>query len=96
MNNSITVEQLAQAMKLGKLGEQIVLKSECAFSLLRFVDATDAAKDEFYIHRKQRDDEANRLYQEILNKEEDGLYIQDIIRGAIGHDDPRIPRNLSK
>ena len=96
LNNSITVEQLAQAMKLGKLGEQIVLKSAYAFSLFRFVDATAAAKDEFYIRRKQRDDEANRLYQEILNKEEDGLYIQDIIRGAIGHDDPRIPRNLSK
>ena len=34
LNNSITVEQLAKAMQLGKLGEQIVLKSQYAFSLL--------------------------------------------------------------
>ena len=32
LNNAITVEQLARAMKLGKLGEQIVLKSQFAFS----------------------------------------------------------------
>ena len=32
LNNGITVEQLAHAMKLGKLGEQIVIKSKFAFS----------------------------------------------------------------
>ena len=37
LNNSISVEQLASAMKLGKLGEQIVVKSKYAFSNLKFV-----------------------------------------------------------
>lgn len=36
LNNGISVEQLAQAMRLGKLGEQIVVKSKFAFSRLKF------------------------------------------------------------
>ena len=43
-----------------------------------------------------RDDEANQLYLAMLEEEDDGLYIQDIMRGGIRNDDPRIPRNLSK
>ena len=34
LNNGISVQQLAKAMRLGKLGEQIVIKSKYAFSLL--------------------------------------------------------------
>ena len=49
LNNGSSVEQLAKAMKLGKLEE-----------------------------------------------DDDGLYIQDIMRGGILNDDPRIPRNLSE
>lgn len=96
LNNAISVEQLANAMRLGKLGEQIVLKSQFAFSRLQFEGFEVAEKEEFYVLRKSRDDEANRLYLEMLEKENDGLYIQDIIRGGITNDDPRIPRNLSK
>ena len=55
-----------------------------------------AEKEEFYVLRKSRDDEANRLYLKMLEEESDGLYIQDIIRGGIKNDDPRIPRNISK
>ncbi len=45
---------------------------------------------------KQRDDEANQLYLDMLEEENDGLYIQDIMRGGVLNDDPRIPRNLSE
>lgn len=96
LNNGISVEQLARAMKLGKLGEQIVIKSRFAFSRLKFEGFDVAEKEEFYVLRKSRDDEANRLYLEMLEEESDGLYIQDIIRGGIKNDDPRIPRNISK
>lgn len=96
LNNAISVEQLANAMRLGKLGEQIVLKSKFAFSRLQFEGFEVAEKEEFYVLRKSRDDEANRLYLEMLEDETDGLYIQDIIRGGITNDDPRIPRNLFK
>ena len=96
LNNGISVEQLARAMRLGKLGEQIVIKSQFAFSRLKFEGFDVAEKEEFYVLRKSRDDEANRLYLEMLEEEGDGLYIQDIIRGGIKNDDPRIPRNISK
>ena len=96
LNNGISVEQLARAMKLGKLGEQIVIKSQFAFSRLKFEGFDVAEKEEFYVLRKSRDDEANRFYLEMLEEESDGLYIQDIIRGGIKNDDPRIPRNISK
>ncbi len=96
LNNAISVEQLAAAMKLGKLGEQIVLKSQFAFSRIRFEEFDVAEKEEFYVLRKARDDEANRLYLKLLEEESDGLYIQDIIRGGITNDDSRIPRNISE
>ena len=96
LNNGISVEQLARAMQLGKLGEQIVVKSKYAFSLLKYEGFDVALKDQYYVLRKSRNDEANRLYLEMLEEESDGLYIQDIIRGGIQNDDPRIPKNLSE
>ena len=96
LNNGISVEQLARAMHLGKLGEQVVLKSKFAFSRIQFEGFDVAEKEEFYVLRKARDDEANQHYLEMLEEESDGLYIQDIIRGGITNDDPRIPRNISK
>lgn len=96
LNNGISVEQLARAMKLGRLGEQIVLKSKFAFSRIQFDGFDVAEKEEFYVLRKARDDEANQLYLDMLEEESDGLYIQDIIRGGITNDDSRIPRNISK
>lgn len=96
LNNGISVEQLAKAMQLGKLGEQIVLKSKFAFSRIQFEGFDVAEKEEFYVLRKARNEEANRLYFEMLEEENDGLFIQDIIRGGITNDDPRIPRNISE
>ena len=83
-------------MHLGKLGEQIVVKSKFSFSRLRFTGFEIAEKEKYYVHRKARNDEANQLYLSILEQSTDGLYIQDIIRGGISNDDPRIPGNLSE
>ena len=96
LNNGITVKQLARAMRLGKLGEQVVVKSKFAFSCLQYEGFDLAEKEKYYILRKARDDEANKMYFKILEDESDGLYIQDIMRGGIRNDDPRIPRNLSE
>ena len=96
LNNAITVEQLSRAMRLGKLGEQIVLKSQFAFSKIQYEGFEVAEKDRYYVLRKARDDDANRTYLNIQEEEVDGLYMQDILRGGITNDDPRIPRNLSE
>ena len=96
LNNGISIEQLSRAMHLGKLGEQIVIKSKYAFSMLKYEGFDIAAKNQYYVLRKARDDEANQLYFQMLEEETDGLYIQDIMRGGIKNDDPRIPRNISE
>ena len=96
LNNTITVEQLSRAMRLGKLGEQIVIKSKFAFSKIKFKGFELAEKDTYYVLRKARDDDAGLNYSSILEEETDGLYILDIMRGGITNDDPRIPRNLSQ
>ena len=96
INNTITVEQLARAMRLGKLGEQIVLKSKFAFSKIKFEGNESVEKDKYFVLRKERDDEANRTYLDMLEDETDGLFVQDIMRGGIANDDPRIPRNISE
>ena len=96
LNNGITVQQLSQAMRRGKLGEQIVVKSKFAFSRLRYDGFDIAEKETYFSLRKARNDDANRMYLEMLEQEDDGLYIQDIMRGGIQNDDPRIPRNLSE
>lgn len=96
LNNGISIEQLSRAMHLGKLGEQIVIKSKYAFSMSKYEGFDIAAKNQYYVLRKARDDEANQLYFQMLEEETDGLYIQDIMRGGIKNDDPRIPRNISE
>ena len=96
LNNAITLEQLSMAMQLGRFGEQIVIKSKFAFSKIRFEGFEAAEKDRYYVLRKARDNEANKAYIDILDEDSDGLYIQDIIRGSVSNDDPRIPRNLSE
>ncbi len=95
LNNAITVEQLSGAMRLGKLGEQIVVKSPYAFTKIKYQGFEVAQKEQYYILRKSRNEEANRTYFNILEKNSDGIYIQDILRGGISNDDPRIPRNVS-
>lgn len=95
LNNTITVEQLSRAMLLGKLGEQIVLKSQFAFSKIKFDGFESAEKDQYYVLRKARNDEANQAYLDIQEEVNDGLFVQDILREGITNDDPRIPRNAS-
>ena len=82
-------------MRLGKLGEQIVLKSPFAFSKIRYEGFEVAEKERFYVLRKARNDKASQTYLKIREEEGDGLYILDILRGDITNDDPRIPRNIS-
>ncbi len=96
VNNALSVEQLAKAMKLGKLGEQVVVKSKYAFDLLQYQGFDVAEKEKYYVQRKARNDEANNMYLKLAEEEEDGLYIQDIIRREIKNDDACIPRNQPK
>ena len=88
LNNSISYQQLQTAMKLGKLGEQIVLKSEKAFQSIFYVDSQLVSHNIYYVKRKARDDAARKAYlKEIEEMDMKGLYIRDIIEKGLGVDD---------
>lgn len=91
VSNEISLRQLALAMKLGKLGEQFVLKSEKAFEAIRFLDYTVADNTIYYAKRKARDDEARLAYQREFEIEDlNGIFMRDIIREEMKLDDIRL------
>ena len=88
----ISLQKLAQAMRLGKLGEQIVLKSPKAFAQIQFAGYENADAEEYYIKKNEREREARRQYR--CNKKEEAdvneLFILDIMREEIKNGDARL------
>lgn len=82
VNNEISLEQLSYAMRLGKLGEQIVLKSERAFEYIYFVSYQVVDSAAYFPKRKERDETARAEFRTLLEQETgDGVFIRDLIRG---------------
>lgn len=91
VSNEISLRQLGYAMKLGKLGEQVVLKSLKAFDAVKFIGYEIADNTVYYAKRKARDDEARAAYYKELEKEDlDGIFMRDIIREEIKPYDSRL------
>jgi len=82
VNGTLSLSDLSEAMRLGKLGEQVVLKSKKAFDALTFVEAIKASRQEYFAKYKQRDEEARAKYRQIASKPmaESEIYVIDIIR----------------
>lgn len=88
VNNEISFAQLSYAMQLGKLGEQIVLKSPAAFEKVQFVSYEVVDNKEYYVRRKTRDDEARAAFRAEMEKEDvRGIYMRDIILREVQADD---------
>lgn len=96
LNNGITVGQLSRAMTLGRLGEQIVLKSRRSFENLSFCGFSPADPDVYYPLRKARNDKAEEDFRRITEEDADGLYMIDIIRQKVTNDDARLQRIISE
>lgn len=88
----ISLQKLSGAMRLGKLGEQIVLKSEKTFGQIHFVESETADAELYYEKKKQRDREARRQYRRMRSTESvlNELYMIDIMREEMKNDDPRL------
>ena len=90
-NNEISLEQLNYAMRLGKLGEQFVLKSPKAFQTIKFVSYEVVDCGIYYARRKARDEVARKAFFAELEKEDlTGIYIRDLIRGEVEIHDARV------
>ena len=105
INNTISLKQLSRAMYLGNLGEQVVLVSQKAFTLIRFIGSEPVSKKEYYPKRIRRDMEAREKYSStrhnpVGHSPKDNtlndLFVLDILRGGIKNDDTRIQQILPK
>lgn len=92
INNTISLRQLRNAMYLGKLGEQIVLKSEKAFSCIRFEKAIEASNEVYYPMKVARDRAARTAFK--IDRDSapvyDDIFVIDIIRNKWKNDDSRL------
>lgn len=98
LSGGLSLMQLSRAMRLGKLGEQVMLKSEKAFNRLKFLGYSEAEQSRYYPIRQSRDHSARLALREEHNRERavNGDYILDILRERWENDDPRLQRNLSE
>ncbi len=81
---TISLQKLSTAMRLGKLGEQIVLKSKKAFKHISYVSSEIAEASVYYPKKYDRDLKARRDYAAERSKENrlNDVYIIDILRGV--------------
>lgn len=93
LNNAISVRKLEKAMRLGNLGEQVVLVSRAAFDALKYVGAEEADRSMYYVLKMKRDKAARAEYLGSDRKPSyvlDELYMLDIMRQGVKADDPRL------
>ena len=91
LTNQISYMQLSYAMKLGKLGEQVVLKSKKSFERIKFKDYELADYHEYFPKKKVRDEKARSNYRKLLEEDDiEGLFMRDILREEIKADDSRL------
>ena len=92
LNNTISLEQLGRAMRLGHLGEQVVIRSAAAYEALFYLSSAMADRDIYYPRRMARDASARKQFRDIQaeDAQTDAVYIVDMIRQNWQNDDPRL------
>lgn len=94
LNNTISLSQLEKAMVLGKLGEQVVVRSQKAFESISFIEATVAPRSIYLPKRLARDTAAREEFKKekgrgsVLREK----YILDIIREGWKNDNEGLQR----
>ncbi len=99
VNNTISLRDLNLAMQLGTLGEQVVLLSERSFGQIEFIEHETADYRKYYYRRAQRDQSARAAYasrKKNLQQLMGDLFVLDIMREDMKHDDPRLQSAISK
>ena len=92
LNNQISISQLNRALKLGDLGEQIMLRSEKAFDRIEYTGSSSVSSAEWVLRKQARDNHARQEYRR-MNKENyisGELYMIRIIDEGVEPDDTRL------
>ena len=92
INGTISYRQLNNAMYLGKLGIQYVLKSKEAFNRIVFDGYEEAEYKEWYAKKMKRDKSTRREYFDVeRNRRQRGdIYITQILDEEMSPDDKRL------
>lgn len=92
INGTISYRQLSNAMHLGNLGQQFVLKSKKAFDEIKFIKYEVAENSIWYEKKEARDKAARREYFDVeKNKRQRGdIYITQIMDEEMKADDERL------
>lgn len=99
LNNTISLRDLNLAMQPGTLGEQVVLLSERSFQQIEFIEYEVADYREYYYKRAERDQSARAEYKnrkKNLQQLMDDIFVLDIMREDMKHDDPRLQSVISE
>lgn len=99
VNNTISLRDLNRAMQLGTLGEQVVLLSRRAFQQIEFIEYEIADYREYYYKRAERDQNARAAYagqKKNLQLLMEDIFVLDLIREDMKHDDPRLQSIISE
>ena len=99
VNNTISLRDLNIAMQLGTLGEQVVLISQRSFKQIEFVEYEVADYREYYYKRTERDQNARATYanqKKSIQQLMDDIFVLDIMREDMKHDDSRLQSVISK
>ena len=98
LSNTISLRQLDRAMRLGKLGEQFMLKSKKAFEVLEFIRSEPADGEIYFAKRRDRDKQAREQYlkrERKQTRQRDDIFMLDVLREEMKHGDARLQRDLS-
>ncbi|MCF0261717.1 MAG: DUF3990 domain-containing protein [Sphaerochaetaceae bacterium] len=92
INGAISVRQLANALRLGNLGTQFVLKSKKAFNSISFQSYEIAESNQWFAQKEYRDMSARRQYFDVERnkRNKNDLYIIQILDQEIKADDLRL------
>lgn len=92
VSGAISLQKLSEAMRLGKLGEQVVLKSRLAFEKIHYKGSESVSAQEYYQKKMQREKEARREYRSTKKRSSylEELFMIDIMREGMQNDDPRL------
>ena len=91
VNNGLSIARLNEALRLGKLGLQVALRSEKAFEAIRFVRVDEVPWDEYHGRYVGRDAAARREWRDNLKGgASSGYFANDVIRMGLKQGDERI------
>ena len=91
VNNALSVRRLDEALHLGRLGEQVALRTERAFENLTYLGLERVSWEEYHPRYVARDSDARSQWRDTVKKGRraaDDIFAIDIIRRNLRHGDP--------